>query len=436
MGEWITDTVINLQARGLLRVEDGNHGESRPRPNEFSDVGVAFIRAADIDYGNVLFAKASKINEIARKRITKGIGKSGDIIISHKGTVGKIARAPIDSPEFVCSPQTTFWRSTNREVLSQDFLYVYMRSPKFMQEFLVRSGETDMAGYVSLTSQRCLFLTIPPIEIQYPISGLIGALDDKIELNRHMNKTLEAAAQAIFKDWFVDFGPTRAKMEGRAPYLAPDMWSLFPGRLDNEGKPEGWVFRTLGDVAKQVGEAVQPEALDPGTPYIGLEHMPRKSIALSEWEGADKVTSGKLIFRKGDFLFGKLRPYFHKVGIAPIDGICSTDIVVLNAREQKVAAFVLACISQDEFVAFTDRTSDGTKMPRTSWARMERYRLCLPSGSGLEAFNVCVEPLLERIVSNIHESRTLADTRDFLLPKLMSGEVRVRDADNLVSKAT
>jgi type I restriction enzyme S subunit len=224
-------------------------------------------------------------------------------------------------------------------------------------------------------------------------------------------------------------------MEDRAPYLALDIWSLFPDRLDADGKPEGWRFGKLGDVAQQVGESVKPEALDPCTPYIGLEHMPRKSIALSDWDGADKVTSGKLIFRKGDFLFGKLRPYFHKVGIAPVDGICSTDIVVLNARERKAAAFVLACITQDEFVAFTDRTSDGTKMPRTSWGRMERYDLCLPSEPALEAFNESVEPMLDRIVANIHESRTLAATRDLLLPKLMSGEVRVKDAEEQVGEA-
>jgi type I restriction enzyme S subunit len=278
-------------------------------------------------------------------------------------------------------------------------------------------------------------IDVPTKPEQEAIASVLGSLDDKIELNRRMNETLEATARAIFKDWFVDFGPTRAKMEGRAPYLAAAVWSLFPPRLDGDGKPEGWVFGTLSDVARQTGESVKPEALDPDTPYIGLEHMPRKSIALSDWEGAGKVTSGKLAFRKGDFLFGKLRPYFHKVGIAPIDGICSTDIVVLNARERRAAAFVLTCISQDEFVAFTDRTSDGTKMPRTSWGRMEQYGLCLPSASELEAFNACVEPMLDRIISNIHESHTLAATRDFLLPKLMSGEVRVRDVEKFVGEA-
>lgn len=278
-------------------------------------------------------------------------------------------------------------------------------------------------------------VAVPNEREQATIVQTIGPIQEKIDLNRRMNETLEAMARAIFKDWFVDFGPTRANMEGRAPYLAPEIWSLFPDRVNDDGKPVGWRFGTLGDVAQQVGESVKPEALDPGTPYIGLEHMPRKSIALSDWDGADKVTSGKVTFRKGDFLFGKLRPYFHKVGIAPVDGICSTDIVVLNSREREAAAFVLVCISQDEFVAFTDRTSDGTKMPRTSWGRMERYGLCLPSGPVLEAFNECVEPMLDRIVANIHESRTLGTTRDLLLPKLMSGEVRVKDVEKHVGEA-
>ena len=101
-----------------------------------------------------------------------------------------------------------------------------------------------------------------------------------------MNETLEAMARAIFKDWFVDFGPTRAKMEGRSPYLAPEIWTLFPDRLDNEGKPEGWELSTLGEIDAPAGSVVKPNDLSPDTPYIGLEHMPRRSLALDSWEGS------------------------------------------------------------------------------------------------------------------------------------------------------
>src|SRR5271166_2589637 len=113
--EWRTATVAELQRDGILLVEDGNHGEYRPRPDEFTDSDVAFIRAADMDVGRVLFESASKINEVARRRITKGIGAPGDILLSHKGTVGKVALVPDGAPSFVCSPQTTFWRTLNEQ---------------------------------------------------------------------------------------------------------------------------------------------------------------------------------------------------------------------------------------------------------------------------------------------------------------------------------
>src|SRR5947207_3007534 len=131
-------------------------------------------------------------------------------------------------------------------MLDPRFLYFYMRSQQFSRQLDAVKGETDMADYVSLTAQRRLQVPMPPLVLQLAIASVLGALDDKIHLNRRLNETLEAMARAIFKDWFVDFGPTRAKMEGRAPYLAPDTWSLFPDLLDNEGKPQGWATSTIG----------------------------------------------------------------------------------------------------------------------------------------------------------------------------------------------
>jgi type I restriction enzyme, S subunit len=149
-GEWHKAAVTELQKNGILLVEDGNHGEYRPRPDEFIDRGVAFIRAADMDAGRVLFDLASKINERARRRITKGIGAPGDVLLSHKGTAGKVALVPNVAPLFVCSPQTTFWRTLNEEVLDRKYLYAFLRSRGFHAQLATRAGETDMAPYVSL----------------------------------------------------------------------------------------------------------------------------------------------------------------------------------------------------------------------------------------------------------------------------------------------
>src|SRR5215831_7367751 len=225
--KWYTATVAELQRQGVLLVEDGNHGEYRPRPDEFVDHGVAFIRAADMNHERVLFESASRINERARQRITKGIGAPGDILLSHKGTVGKVALVPRDAPPFVCSPQTTFWRTLELNRLDRGYLYAFLRSAGFHRQLATRAGETDMAPYVSLTSQRCLSVILPPIETQRTIAHILSAFDDKIELNRRMNETLDAIARALFKSWFVDFDPVRAKIKGQDSGLPRPVLDFF-----------------------------------------------------------------------------------------------------------------------------------------------------------------------------------------------------------------
>ncbi|MBX6765217.1 MAG: restriction endonuclease subunit S [Rubrobacteraceae bacterium] len=275
------------------------------------------------------------------------------------------------------------------------------------------------------------------------IAHILGTLDDKIELNRRMSETLEAMARALFKWWFVDFEPVRAKLEGRwkcgqsLPGLPAHLYDLFPDRLvDSElGEiPEGWEVGRLGDVAEHPRRGLKPVDIEPSTPYIALEHMPRRSIALSEWGTGDGLGSSKFRFKKGEILFGKLRPYFHKVGVAPVDGVCSTDIVVVTPKRPNWFGFVLGQVSSVEFVEYTDAGSTGTKMPRTSWADMARYQVVLPLEPVAEAFAGLVRPAIDRIIAGILESRTLAALRDALLPKLISGELRVKDAERFLEE--
>jgi type I restriction enzyme S subunit len=186
---------------------------------------------------------------------------------------------------------------------------------------------------------------------------------------------------------------------------------------------------TLGDVAEHPRRAVQPDKIDTATPYIALEHMPKRCIALSEWGTAAALESSKFEFRRAEFLFGKLRPYFHKVGIAPLDGVCSTDIVVVAPKAETWFGFVLGHISSDTFVEYTNAGSTGTKMPRTSWREMARYDVVLPSDSVAAAFTDKLRSSTNRILAAIHESRTLTALRDTLLPKLISGERRMNEAE-------
>ncbi len=279
---------------------------------------------------------------------------------------------------------------------------------------------------------------------QRDIANVLSALDDKIELNRRTNETLERLAQAIFKDWFVDFGPVRRKQAGKTDPTAilggllppsekaTQTAALFPDTFGDNGLPEGWGEGTLDDLASNAGKSVKPEDLSTSTPYIGLEHMPRGSIALSDRETVEKVTSTKAQFKRGQVLFGKLRPYFHKVGIAPFDGVSSTDIVIMDATNQRDRALLTCIASSDEFVAYTVAGSTGTKMPRTSWKLMKQYPIAISPENVKQAFAQFVTPKLDSIQYRIMQNQTLAQTRDYLLPKLMSGQIRAGDVESMV----
>jgi type I restriction enzyme, S subunit len=313
-----------------------------------------------------------------------------------------------------------------------------MSSQHFRDQLASRKGETDMADYVSLTAQRELKVPVPPITLQRAIAATLGVLRDKIEVNRRMNETLEQIARAIFKSWFIDFDPIRAKIEGRDTRLTPDIAALFPDRFietENGEMPEGWRQANFASLVEPISDVVKAEEFSPEEPYIGLEHMPRRSITLGYWGATEELASHKARFRQGDILFGKLRPYFHKVGRALVNGICSTDIVVLRPTATHCGALALFVASSDAFVAFNDVASTGTKMPRTSWGRMREYPIALPTAEAASAFQHLAAPMLDRIHLNVFESRSLAALRDLLLPKLMSGKIRVRDAERLVGEA-
>ena len=292
----------------------------------------------------------------------------------------------------------------------------------------------DSGSAIPSTSRDSFYamsVSVPPLNEQFRIAHILGTLDDKIELNRQMNETLEAIARALFNSWFVDFDPVRAKAEGRDTGLPAHIADLFPDSFEDSelGEiPRGWRVGKLGDVAERIQRAIRPNEIDPSTPYIGLEHMPKRSISLSEWGDADGLESNKTQFNRGEILFGKLRPYFHKVGVAPVDGVSSTDIVVLAPRSEEWFGFVLGHVSSDAFVDFTNAGSTGTKMPRTSWNQMAHYPVVIPDVLIARAFTDQIRPAITRMIESIHESHILAILRDTLLPGLISGRVRILDA--------
>ncbi|MGX7823551.1 restriction endonuclease subunit S [Actinokineospora sp. 24-640] len=397
--------VSDLVAQRVLLVEDGNHGEYRPRPDEFVEIGVPFIRAADMSSGTIDFVGAGKINAVARMRIRKGIGKPGDVILSHKGTVGRVAVAPMNSPGFVCSPQTTFWRSLDPTALDQHYLRYAMQSPSFARQLEVLKGQTDMAPYVSLTDQRSINLELPSIREQRAVGEVLGALDDKIAANDRVLHLCVELCDAKFAHAVNGILPSDKTFDeiasvsgGGTPKTAvEDYWNgdiLWATPTDVTSLPGPYLFST--------GRMITQAGLDSCASTL----YPRGSILMTSRAtiGAFAIAQSPIAVNQG--------------------------FIVVNAKDSRYQLWLFHEMRARvaEFVSH----ANGATFLELSRGRFKQFRVRTPDVGIALSFSQEVEPLHAHASQIIRESKKIANVRDELLPLLMSGKVRVQDAEKVV----
>ena len=275
-----------------------------------------------------------------------------------------------------------------------------------------------------------------PLPEQRAIAHILGTLDDKIELNRRMNETLEAVARALFKSWFVDFDPVRAKMAGRDTGLPPPLAALFPDALDDDGKPFGW---RVGELQELV-ELNPKEPLTKGTkaPYLGMSAVP--TSGLTPELPIDREFKSGTRFRNGDTLLARITPCLENgktafIQILPPNtiGWGSTEFIVMRpfGPVPKPYAYILA--REPDFRSHAIQSMTGTSgRQRARSDALAEYPVSIPNEDTWEAFASIVEPIFERIGTNGWETQTLELTRDLLLPKLVSGGIRPRKTERAV----
>ncbi len=239
---------------------------------------------------------------------------------------------------------------------------------------------------------------LPPAAEQEAIAEVLGALDDKIAANT----ALAAVSDELIRSEYTALG-------GRSVHV--------------------------GAIADSPRKNVDPSTISPQELYVGLEHVGRRNMWLTDGGSATEVTSTKSRFMAGDVLFGKLRPYFHKVAAAPSDGICSTDILVVRAKDPRMSSVLLAALSSDAVVAAVVAASEGTRMPRTNWSDLSAVEIIWPSEAEADRLATRFASIRDAVSARLRENRTLAATRDALLPQLMSGKLRVRDAEKIAAEA-
>jgi len=402
--KWHNSTLGELAKRDGGLIQTGPFG-SQLHQAEYRPEGVPVIMPTDIFDGRVLLDHIAHVHETTANRLERHKLKPRTIVLPRRGEITKRAFIRAEQEGWICGTGCLKIELVGKELVPE-FLYYFMEQDHVVKWLLQHAVGTTMlnlsAGIVS-----ALPITYPNIGTQHEIASILISYDDLTQNNRRRMALLEEAARQVYQEWFVRL--------------------RFPGCEHTrimDGVPEGWEKKNLGEICFGVRDAVLPEALEPHTPYIGLEHMPRRSISLSEWGVTDQVTSLKLRFREGEILFGKIRPYFHKVGIAFVDGVASSDSIVMKSTDEKLRALLLMTVSSDGFVASTSQSMrEGSKMPRADWKQMKEYPVAVPPDGLLTTFNEAIGSITTQLKNLTFQNQKLRIARDLLLPKLMCGEI-------------
>ena len=369
--------------------------------------------------------------------------KPGQVVVTmtdlskESDTLGYAASIPNDS---------TIWLH-NQRVGLLEFKTDIPTSPRFI-EYLLRTHEyrSWIVGSATGTTVKHTapgriesFTTqIPPVEEQRAIAHILGTIDDKIELNRHANETLEAMARSLFKAWFVDFEPVRAKMAGcwqrgqSLPGLPAHLYDLFPERLVESALgeiPEGWALRPLDSIANYLnGLALQKFPAESETEFLPVIKIAQ--LRAGNTNGADRASARikpEYVVVDGDVLFswsGSLEVEVWNGGRGALNQH------LFKVTSDTVPKWFYFFATRHHLQSFRAIAADkATTMGHIQRKHLTDARIAVATPEGMKAFDIALAPLFDQMVSNAQQSRSLAQLRDTLLPKLISGELRVGDAD-------
>ena len=364
-------------------------------------------------------------NGIVDKHDTPLVLEEG-IIVGRKGTIGSVHYSnvpfwPIDTTFYI---QPASHRDTR-------FTY-YLLKTLYLEQM---NSDSAVPG-LNRTAAHARRVKIPPLDEQRAIAFLLGSLDDKIELNRRMNETLEAMARALFKSWLVDFDPVVAKAEGRKPYGMNDVIaSSFPDAFEDSalGKiPKGWSVESVYSVAGVIYGAPFSSKLfneeGDGLPILRIRDLATHNPKVYTSEGHPKGT--KVL--AGDIVVGMDGEFRAHIWTGP-DSWLNQRVCMFVPKKGVSAYFVKESLREP--LAFFERAKIGTTVIHLGKGDIDTFQVIVPNQGVMEAFQNLIEPTTQRVISNVRESRILGAIRDTLLPKLLSGEIRIPDAEKRIEEA-
>ena len=425
-GMWTSHSTSDLIAEGKLFIGDGY----RAKNSELSTSGLPFARAGNIDRG-FHFEKADRFPEADLQRVGNKVSQPGDVVFTSKGTVGRFAFVRPTTPRFVYSPQLCFWRTQDPHTIDARWLYYWMLGREFAHQVSGVKGQTDMADYVSLTDQRRMDITLPPAPTQRAIAGVLGALDNKIEQNQRTTRVLQRLTRAIFRAWFVDFEPVRAKAAGAAgfPSMPQPAFDALPSCfVDSEfgPVPNGWNVKPIAKIASFLnGLALQkfpPRGDGKNLRVIKIAQLRKGSTEGADWANGD--VPEQYVIRDRDLLFswsGTLEAEFWFGG----PGALNQHLFKVTS-ERYPSWFCLLSIRRHLPWFRSIAASKATTMGHIKRGHLQEAQVVVPPSPVMQAADTLLGTMYDLHAALMIESRRLGKMRDLILPNLLSGEVRLR----------
>lgn len=374
-------------------------GKTPPtKNNEYWGGKVMFITPKDIQATKHIFKTERYVTGEGKVAVRGAILPKGSICVSCIGNIGYLG---ITTEECISNQQiNSIIVNENNDI---DFVYYLLKS--LWAYFKNYEGQSTALSILNKTQFSKIKVQIPNIEVQKKIAGVLKMLDEKIELNTAINNNLEQQARSLFKSWFVDYNPFGNTM------------------------PSNWKNGKLKDILKLKRRSIKA-GVNTVLPYLPIDVIPMRTFALTDFKPNAEAQSSLLTFDKDDIIIGAMRVYFHRVILAPCDGITRTTCFTLAPYHKEYLSFALLCCDQDSSIDYAQSTSKGSTMPYAIWeGGLGDMEIAIPTLKIAQEFNEIVLPMLRQIQNSYFENNRLREIRDGLLPRLMSGELDVSNID-------
>ncbi len=432
--EWDHTTLGAICADQGGSIQTGPFG-SQLHTSDYKETGIPVVMPTNIGDGGIVENGIARIDQVDVARLAQHKLRLSDIVFSRRGDVTKNALVREHEVGWLCGTGCLKVRLGDESIADAKFVSYSLRLPE-TKDWLVRHAVGATMPNLNTGILAAVPLSLPPLGEQRQIAALLGALDDRITLLRETNATLEAIAQALFKSWFVDFDPVRAKIEGRTPEGMDEATAaLFPDSFEETelgAVPRGWRIGTLSDISILNEESWVARKMPPAINYVDLSGVKSNVFDVPQsYELSDAPSRARRILRTGDCIVGTVRPGNRSFGfIAEPQGNLtgSTGFAVLSPKLEQMAAFVYLCATRDENIDRLAALADGGAYPAVKPELVSATACVLPADEMMNAFDSVARPLLDAVAANSAQAQILATLRDTLLPRLISGQLRLPEA--------